>query len=363
MNSIDILKNSTVFPLEEMGHSDIMENSLYPQIAVIGTGSAGCSVVSQLNIKGIDNVRFAVVDTDTECLEQSTVMRKIQLTAGAGGQDVETAVADNADRISAILKDGIKIVFIITGLGGNAGERIARAISRITKRKPLLTIMVATLPFHFEGDKTIRKAIRQAPTIGEFANATVLVNNARLPECYADLTFTNAFSMSNRCVSEIVENFVTICKSKDSLAIDINDLLVFLHNAQATTIVTGEASGYNRVRQAMEKIAASPLNKLAKPFSAKKVLIKIFYSNAPDIALKIGEMDQLNEFMHNFAADIEVCWSISIDNSLGEKVRITLLSSQLELQLENEFRETYGDEFATGTMNETNNPETETELF
>ena len=106
-----------------------------------------------------------------------------------------------------------------------------------------------------------------------------------------------------------------------------------------------------------------PLNKLAKPFSAKKVLVKIYYSNAPDIALKIGEMDQLNEFMHNFATDIEVCWSISIDNSLGEKVRITLLSSQLELQLENEFRETYGDEFATGTMNETNNPETETELF
>ena len=116
-------------------------------------------------------------------------------------------------------------------------------------------------------------------------------------------------------------------------------------------------------KSVLEKIAASPLNKLAKPFSAKKVLVKIYYSNAPDIALKIGEMDQLNEFMHNFATDIEVCWSISIDNSLGEKVRITLLSSQLELQLENEFRETYGDEFATGTMNETNNPETETELF
>lgn len=362
MNSIDILKNSTVFPLEEMGHSDIVENSLYPQIAVIGAGSAGCSIVSQLNVKGIDNVRFAVVDTDMECLEQSTVMRKIQQPPDAQ-QDVEKSVSDNANLISAILKDGIKMVFIITGLGGNTGVGIARAISRITKRKQLLTVMVATLPFHFEGDKTIRKAVQQARVIGEFANATVLVNNARLQECYADLTFTNAFSMSNRCVSEMIENCVTLCQTMDTMAVDLHDLLVFLHNAGATTIVTDEASGHKRIRQALEKIAASPLNKLAKPFSAKKVLVKIYYSNAPDIALKIGEMDQLNEFMHNFATDIEVCWSISIDNSLGEKVRITLLSSQLELQLENEFRETYGDEFATGTMNETNNPETETELF
>ncbi len=363
MNSIDILKNSTVFPLEEMGHSDIVENSLYPQIAVIGAGSAGCSMVSQLNVKGIDNVRFAVVDTDMEYLEQSAVMRKILLQPTTGEQGMEKAVADNADRISAILKDGIQMVFILTGLGGNTGAAIARAISRMTKRKHLLTVMVATLPFLFEGEKTIRKAIHQSSAIGEYANATVLVNNARLPECVADLTFTNAFAMSNRCVSEIVENSVALCKNKNALSIDIHDLLVFLHDGQATTILTDEASGHNRISQALDKIVASPLNKLAKPYSAQKVLIKIFNSNAPDIALKIGEMDQLKEFMHNFAPDIEVCWSISIDNSLGEKVRITLLLSQLELQLEKEFRETYGDEFATEQMNETTNPETETELF
>ena len=175
MNSIDILKNSTVFPLEEMGHSDIVENSLYPQIAVIGAGSAGCSIVSQLNVKGIDNVRFAVVDTDMECLEQSTVMRKIQLPPDAQ-QDVEKSVSDNANLISAILKDGIKMVFIITGLGGNTGVGIARAISRITKRKQLLTVMVATLPFHFEGatrDTTVQAVIAQAQKTCEQAGAVV----------------------------------------------------------------------------------------------------------------------------------------------------------------------------------------------
>jgi len=97
---------------------------------------------------------------------------------------------------------------------------------------------------------------------------------------------------------------------------------------------TGHGEGENRVSKAFQEALHSPLLNNNDIFNSKRVLFYITFSrNNENEQLTMEEMSEVDEFMSKFDQDtVEVKWGLGTDDSLGAKVKITLLASGFGLQ-------------------------------
>jgi hypothetical protein len=58
---------------------------------------------------------------------------------------------------------------------------------------------------------------------------------------------------------------------------------------------------------------------------AKRILLQLYCSTEHPIIMQ--EMDHIHAFVHEVGEDVEVQWGVSLDESLGEKVRVTLIAT------------------------------------
>ena len=97
---------------------------------------------------------------------------------------------------------------------------------------------------------------------------------------------------------------------------------------------TGYGEGENRVTKAFQEALHSPLLNNNDIYNSKKVLFYISFSkNNENDQLTMEEMNEVNDFMAKFQQEtLETKWGMGIDDSLGNKVKITLLASGFGLQ-------------------------------
>ena len=87
----------------------------------------------------------------------------------------------------------------------------------------------------------------------------------------------------------------------------------------------GFGEGEGRVRQAIEDALNSPLLNNNDVFNAKKILFNVSFGEEAE--LRMEEMNDVHDFMSRFGRDIEVIWGTAIDNTLGTKVKMTILAT------------------------------------
>jgi cell division protein FtsZ len=79
------------------------------------------------------------------------------------------------------------------------------------------------------------------------------------------------------------------------------------------------------VRDAIDSALKSPLLNNNDIFTAKRILFNISFSQQSEILME--EMDEVNEFMARFRSEYEVIWGTAIDNTLENKVKMTILAT------------------------------------
>ena len=84
------------------------------------------------------------------------------LGAGNKPELARAAAEESADEIASLFDDDTKMVFITAGMGGGTGTGAAPVVARIAQDKGMLTIGIVTIPFLFEGQKKIMKALAGA---------------------------------------------------------------------------------------------------------------------------------------------------------------------------------------------------------
>ena len=87
----------------------------------------------------------------------------------------------------------------------------------------------------------------------------------------------------------------------------------------------GFGEGEGRVRQAVEDALNSPLLSNNDVKNAKKILFNVYFSEEAE--LRMEEMNDVHNFMSEFNRDIEVIWGTAVDNTLGNKVKMTILAT------------------------------------
>jgi cell division protein FtsZ len=305
-------------------------------IKVIGVGGGGSNAVNHMFQEGIHDVTFALCNTDLQALQQSDIPKKIQLGKeglGAGNKPERARMAaeESIEDIKALLDDGsTKMVFITAGMGGGTGTGAAPVVAKVAKEKDILTIGIVTIPFRWEGNKKIDQALDGVEEMKKHVDALLVINNERLLEVYNNLSLDDAYAKADSTLSIAAKSIAEIITKHGKQNLDFNDVKTVLKDGGVAIMSTGYGEGDNRVSKAIKDAQYSPLLNSNDIFNSQKILFNISYSN--DHQLMVNEMEEVREFLSRFNSNYELKWGIAKDDSLGEKVKITLLATGFDIQ-------------------------------
>ncbi|MDE6303894.1 MAG: cell division protein FtsZ [Paramuribaculum sp.] len=309
-------------------------------IKVIGVGGGGNNAVAHMYRQNIKDVSFVVLNTDKQALLNSPVPDKTMIGTGLGAgnkpEKAREAAENDIEKIRAIFDDDTCMVFITAGMGGGTGTGAAPIVAREAKAKNILTVGIVTIPFRFEGDKKILKALDGVDRMAEHVDALLVINNERLTEIYGDLDFLNAFGKADDTLAVAASSISEIITSDGYMNLDFHDVDTTLRNGGAAIISSGFGEGENRVTKAIEDALNSPLLKNRDIETSKRLLFNIYYSTKAEQAFKMSEAQEITDFVSRINPDVDVIWGVCFDDSLGEKVRITILAAGFDVTIREE---------------------------
>lgn len=313
-------------------------------IMAIGVGGGGNNAVDHMFRQGIKDVSFVNINTDRKTLEHSCVPVTLEIGNGLGaGNKPEIArnfAEESAEKIASVFDEDTKMVFITAGMGGGTGTGAAPVVARIAKEHGLLTIGIVTIPFLFEGQKKIKKAIMGADEMSKYVDALLVINNERLNEIYGDLDFLNAFAKADDTLTIAARSISELITSKGMIDLDFNDVDTTLRDGGGAIISSGLGEGEHRVTKAIQNALNSPLLKNRNILSSKKLLFHVFFNPNAEEKFLMSETDEITSFVSSINSEVDVIWGVGFDESLGNSVKLTILASGFDVSLEEDESET-----------------------
>lgn len=328
----DDIRNNHNFTVSPNSH-------LSERIKVIGVGGGGNNAVNHMFKMGTENVSFIIANTDRQALANSPVPTKVLLgpdtTRGRGAGNnpdkARAAAEESALDVDALFDDETDMVFITAGMGGGTGTGASPVIARIAKQRGILTIGIVTIPFLFEGQKKILKALDGAKEMGKYVDALLVINNERLSEIYKDYDFLNAFGKADDILAMAAMSISEIVTCDGYINLDFNDVDNTLRDGGTAIISTGYGEGENRVQKAIQDALHSPLLRNTDILGSKKLLFNLYFSEEAEEKFKIDETKQITDFITQIDSNVDVIWGVAIDNSLGNKVKFTILAAGFDV--------------------------------
>ena len=296
---------------------EIAESSI---IKVMGVGGGGCNAVNYLYRTGVEGVSFLVCNTDRQALTKSPVPAKLQLGPGlgAGGRPERAQEFANESRehIKEALSDGTQMVFITAGMGGGTGTGASPVVAEVAQEMGILTVGIVTIPFQFEGQKIIRKALR----------GVAKLNNEKLKKLFPDFDLPNAFDKSDEVVSNAAKAIAEIITVPGYINTDFQDVYNTLKDGGVAIMNVGRSSDPElRITKAIRDALNSPLVNTTDVHGASRILLTFYCSK--DNAIRMQELDQINQFIEEVGDEVEVKWGASYDDTLGDEVRVTVIAT------------------------------------
>ena len=313
-------------------------------IKVVGVGGGGNNAINHMYRKNVKDVSFVVCNTDQQALDNSPVPTRVllgpQTTKGLGAGNVperaRKAAEESEAEINALFDDDTQMVFITAGMGGGTGTGAAPVVASIAKERGLLTVGIITIPFLFEGKPKIKKALAGADEMSKHVDALLVINNERLTEVYKDLDFINAFRKADDTLSTAALSISEIITSVGVINRDFCDVDTTLRGGGAAIISTGYGEGETRVTKAIADALNSPLLRNRNIYGSKRLLFNLYFSENAENKFHMSEAAELTEFISNLGEEIDVIWGVAIDNSLGDKIKMTILASGFDVSLQDE---------------------------
>ena len=313
--------NLITLPLEGLTEDSI--------IKVIGVGGGGCNAVNYMHRQGLKDVSFLVCNTDRQVLIKSSVPSKLQLGPGLGaGGDPETArqyAEESRDYIREALNDGTQMLFLAAGMGGGTGTGASSVVAEVAQEMGILIVGIVTIPFAFEGKKKIEKAMTGVARLAKHVDALLIINNEKLKQIYPELNLLNAFSKSDDVVANAARAIAEIITVPGYINTDFADVRNTLRKGGVAIMNIGRAKGERRITNAINDALNSPLVNTNDVHGAERILLQFYCST--EHAIVMEEIDQINDFVQEVGDDIEVKWGASIDETLGEEVRVTVIAT------------------------------------
>lgn len=308
---------------------DIQEDAI---IKVMGVGGGGCNAVNHMFNQGIQGVSLLVCNTDKQALGKSSVPAKLQLGPGlgAGGrpEKAQQYAEESRERIKEALSDGTQMLFLTAGMGGGTGTGASAIVASVAKEMGILTVGIVTIPFAFEGPIKLNKARLGIEALAEQVDALLVINNEKLKQIYPDLNLLNAFQKADDVVCNAARSIAEIITIPGYINTDFADVYNTLKDGNVAIMNVGVAEGDNRITKAIQSALESPLIN-NDVHGAKRILLQFYCST--EHVIQMQEIDQINAFLKEVGDDVEVQWGASLDETLGDAVRVTIIATGYEV--------------------------------
>lgn len=314
-------------------------------IKVIGVGGGGNNAVNHMFRKGINGVDFIVTNTDMKALNGSPVPNKLALGhegLGVGGRPsrARKAAEEKEKEIKELFEHNTKMIFITAGMGGGTGTGAAPVVAKYAKEikleaeddddpSQILVVAVVTTPFLFEGNRRIQQAYEGVEELRKYVDSILVINNEKL-RSYGNLVLSDAFSMANDVLLTAVKSIAEIITLNACVNIDFRDVYTVMEKSGTALMGIGEGEGEDRALQAVEQATTSVLLNDNDIAGAKNVLLYFSYSEEHQITM--DEMGVITSYITSRTGsdDTNVIWGNGFDDTLGDKIKITLIATGFE---------------------------------
>ena len=315
--------------LFKLTQSNVRQNE---KIVVFGVGGGGGNALNHIIESNVMGVDFVAANTDARALDQNQAPNKIILgensTRGLGAganPEVGTAAAkESLEKIKEYIA-GSDMLFVTAGMGGGTGTGAAPVIAEAAKDMGVLVVGVVTTPFKFEMTKRMNTALEGIERLKKNVDALLVVENEKLLESESGkkMNIIDAYKKVDEVLRQAVQGVTDLITKNGFVNLDFADIKAILTGAGMAIMGMGEGEGEDRAKKAAENAIKSPLMTLSMK-GAKGILLNV--TTGPEISL--GEMADAAQIIEETAdQDAQVIWGHVIDESLGEKVHITLIAT------------------------------------
>ena len=305
------------------------------RMLLLGLGGAGGSAVSRMAERWGEGPDVVAMNTDTQALAACTVKRCVAIGAQAAqglgaAADVTVGRLAAEESIEAIreILEGHDVLFLVVGLGGGTGTGGAPVICQAARDAGVLSLVFATMPFSFEGDRRRRQAEEGLRALQHAADAVVCLPNQRLLELVdpAKTGLEEAFRHSDQMVGEGVHGLWRLLAQTGVINIDLADVRQLAERSGGTCAFAHvEAEGPARTSMVLKRLLDSPLLDKGRLLAESAGLL-VNITGGPDLTLADvqGLMGQISSQgrpgAHRFMGAI-------IEPTYRNRIALTVLAS------------------------------------
>ena len=318
---------------------DIVDNSdwkpVQSMIKVIGVGGGGCNAVNYMFRQNVEGCSFIVCNTDRQALEQSPVPTKLHIGRNKLGAGTDPAKGRNAalegeEEINkVVLGEETQMVFITAGMGGGTGTGAAPQIAKMAKDKGILTVGVVTIPFDFEGERPLSKAIDGIHELLKNVDSLLIINNEKLFDYFGGFLIHEAFPKADEVLATAVSGITEIISRPGHINVDFEDIRTMMRNSGMALMGCGVGKGENRIEEAVEGALKSPLLNDFDLTTAKSLLINIT-SGKNEKGLTMDELKEINQRIADYTGNVNkfktgIVWDT--DPEIEDQIKITAIAT------------------------------------
>jgi cell division protein FtsZ len=307
-------------------------------LKVIGVGGGGGNAVNFMFSQQIEGVNFIICNTDAQALSGSTIPNRIQLGphltqglgAGANPEIGRQATEESLEEIKRILEVNTKMAFITAGMGGGTGTGGAPIIAKICKDLGILTVGIVTTPFAYEGKKRQLQAEEGIKILKQYVDTLLVISNDKLRHQFGNLKMREAFERADNVLATAAKCITDVINSTGQINVDFADVCTVMRNGGVAILGNATADGENRAQKAIEEAMNSPLLNDNDIRGAKWILINI-NSAEGEHEFTMDEVEVIQNYLLSQAGDnTDVILGMGYDNTLGNKIGITLIATGFE---------------------------------
>lgn len=309
------------------------------KIKVIGVGGGGGNAINTMIRNHVEGVDFLVANTDAQALRRSEAPMKIQLGgnltkglgAGANPEIGRQAAEEDVKRLVELFT-GADMIFIAAGMGGGTGTGAAPIIARAAKEAGALTVGVVTRPFTREGKQRMARADAGIAALREVVDSLVVVPNDRLLGLAGkNMSILDAFKPADDVLRQAVQGISDLIITEGLINVDFADVRTVMSNRGMAMMGIGIAEGERRAAEAAYRAISSPLLEEVDISGAMGVLVNISGSSS----MTMEEFEEASTIIHEKVhEDANIIVGLVIDESLGEKIKITAIATGFGEQFE-----------------------------
>jgi cell division protein FtsZ len=182
-----------------------------------------------------------------------------------------------------------------------------------------------TRPFSFEGKKRAKVAEEGIEALKKVVDTAITIPNDRLRGLASKkATLMEMFAKADEILLHSVKGITDLIMMPGVVNLDFADVRTTMSKAGMALMGIGISSGENRAVEAAEKAISHPLLEDIPIKGAKGVLMNITATSD----MEFEEVAEASEFIHNeVGEDAEIFWGTSVDDSLGDEMRVTVIAT------------------------------------